>query len=228
VAGDPLPKPTPEMERVSAVLAERLSRLRRHLIDGRLIARGTFYRTGSVCEIDPQQWARRGLYIDVSNGDLVEPENGELIARWTALTLWSPETNHAPHQQFAQATPFHVKPMAHDDLLSTAMAAKQSADVGHPSPSKAVQAVLSKEKVLTGNPGKRALNMDEPQPEPAIPDCPPELGDVAKREWDRLVGELATLRIITNLDRAALAAYCNAYALWADSIGAIQKYTAPW
>jgi P27 family predicted phage terminase small subunit len=79
-------------------------------------------------------------------------------------------------------------------------------------------------KLLTGNPGKRALNMDEPQPEPAIPDCPPELGDVAKREWDRLVGELATLRIVTNLDRAALAAYCNAYALWADSIGAIQKY----
>jgi hypothetical protein len=28
-------------------------------------------------------------------------------------------------------------------------------------------------KVLTGNPGKRPLNMDEPQPEPAIPDCPP-------------------------------------------------------
>jgi P27 family predicted phage terminase small subunit len=79
-------------------------------------------------------------------------------------------------------------------------------------------------KLLTGNPGKRALNMDEPQPEPAIPDCPPELGDVAKREWERLVGELATLRIITNLDRAALAAYCNAYALWADSIESIQKY----
>jgi P27 family predicted phage terminase small subunit len=79
-------------------------------------------------------------------------------------------------------------------------------------------------KVLTGNPGKRPLNVDEPQPEPAIPDCPPELGDVAKREWDRLVGELATLRIITNLDRAALAAYCNAYGLWADSIESIQKY----
>ena len=79
-------------------------------------------------------------------------------------------------------------------------------------------------KVLTGNPGKRPLNMDEPQPEPAIPDCLPELGEVAKREWDRLVGELATLRIITNLDRAALAAYCNAYALWAGSIESIQKY----
>src|ERR1043166_7625259 len=79
-------------------------------------------------------------------------------------------------------------------------------------------------KVLTGNPGKRPLNVAELTPEPAIPDCPPELGPVAHREWDRLVGELASLRLLTNLDRAALAAYCGAYALWAESMEAIQKY----
>src|ERR1043166_1693659 len=79
-------------------------------------------------------------------------------------------------------------------------------------------------KVLTGNPGKRPLNMDEPRPEVVIPGCPPELGPVAKREWDRLVGELAALRLLTNLDRAALAAYCGAYALWAEAMEAIQKY----
>ena len=61
-------------------------------------------------------------------------------------------------------------------------------------------------KVLTGNPGKRPLNTEEPMPEIAIPECPIELGPVAKREWDRLVGELASLRLLTNLDRAALAA----------------------
>jgi P27 family predicted phage terminase small subunit len=32
------------------------------------------------------------------------------------------------------------------------------------------------------------------------------------------------LKILTALDRAALAAYCNAYGLWAEAIGAIQKY----
>ena len=79
-------------------------------------------------------------------------------------------------------------------------------------------------KVLTGNPGKRPLNAAELSPEPAIPDCPAELGPVARREWDRLVGELASLRLLTNLDRAALAAYCGAYALWAESMEAIQKY----
>ena len=81
-------------------------------------------------------------------------------------------------------------------------------------------------KVLTGNPGKRPLNMDEPQPEIAIPDCPPELGAVAQREWHRLAGDLAKLRLLTNLDRAALAAYCNAYSLWVESLDGIQKHGA--
>lgn len=79
-------------------------------------------------------------------------------------------------------------------------------------------------KVLTGNPGKRPLNDAEPRPEPALPECPPELGETARREWDRLAPELAALRIVTNLDRAALAAYCGAYALWAEATEAIQKY----
>jgi len=79
-------------------------------------------------------------------------------------------------------------------------------------------------KALTGNPGKRPLNPAELNPEPAMPECPAELGPVARREWDRLVGELAALRLLTNLDRAALAAYCGAYALWAEAMEAIQKY----
>jgi P27 family predicted phage terminase small subunit len=79
-------------------------------------------------------------------------------------------------------------------------------------------------KVLSGNPGKRPLNSDEPKPERAIPVCPAELGPVARREWDRLGKELASLGLLTNLDRAALAAYCGAYALWAEATEAIQKY----
>jgi P27 family predicted phage terminase small subunit len=79
-------------------------------------------------------------------------------------------------------------------------------------------------KLLTGNPGKRPMNMHEPKPEPAVPDCPAELGEVARREWDRLAGELGKLKLLTTLDRAALAAYCGAYALWAEATEAIQKY----
>jgi P27 family predicted phage terminase small subunit len=79
-------------------------------------------------------------------------------------------------------------------------------------------------KVLTGNPGKRPLNDTEPRPQAAVPDCPSELGDLARQEWNRLVGELAALKMLTNLDRAALAAYCGAYALWAEATQASQKY----
>lgn len=68
------------------------------------------------------------------------------------------------------------------------------------------------------------MNMHEPKPEPAVPDCPAELGEVARREWGRLASELGKLRLLTQLDRAALAAYCGAYALWAEATEAIQKY----
>src|SRR5262249_24203189 len=79
-------------------------------------------------------------------------------------------------------------------------------------------------KALTGNPGKRPLNSAELNPEPAVPECPAELGPVARREWDRLVGELAALRLLTNLDRAALAAYCGAHSLSAQAVEAIHKH----
>ena len=79
-------------------------------------------------------------------------------------------------------------------------------------------------KLITGNPGKRPLNANEPKPEATIPECPAELGPVARREWDRMATELAPLRILTQLDRAALAAYCGAYAMWAEATESIQKY----
>jgi P27 family predicted phage terminase small subunit len=81
-------------------------------------------------------------------------------------------------------------------------------------------------KVLTGNPGKRPLNEDEPQPEPVALECPPELTGAAQREWNRLVGQLTALRLLTELDRTALASYCFAYSLWVEATEAIQKYGA--
>ncbi|MEC9367514.1 MAG: phage terminase small subunit P27 family [Pseudomonadota bacterium] len=79
-------------------------------------------------------------------------------------------------------------------------------------------------KTLAGNPGKRKLNHDEPKPPPAVPDCPPELGPAAQKEWGRLVGDLSRLGLLTNLDRTALATYCNAYALWSEAIEQIGKF----
>lgn len=77
---------------------------------------------------------------------------------------------------------------------------------------------------MTGNPGKRPLNLHEPRPEPALPDCPPELGPLARQEWMRIAAELSKLNLITNLDRGALATYCGAYALWAEAMEQIQRF----
>lgn len=85
-------------------------------------------------------------------------------------------------------------------------------------------------RAITGNPGKRPLNPSEPMPElltlDAIPEPPSELSKRAQAEWHRLAPQLATLRILTALDRAALAAYCAAYALWAEAIEAVGQYGA--
>ncbi|HEY8609747.1 MAG TPA: phage terminase small subunit P27 family [Roseomonas sp.] len=86
--------------------------------------------------------------------------------------------------------------------------------------------VPSRIKQLTGNPGKRPLNHEEPKPEVTTPECPVHLAGLAREEWDRLSAELSKLRMLTNLDRAALASYCVAYGVWADAAEKIQKYGA--
>ena len=69
-------------------------------------------------------------------------------------------------------------------------------------------------KVLEGNPGKRALNKDEPKPQAKIPSCPSHLDKEAKAEWRRISKELLQLNLLTAIDRAALAAYCMAWSRW--------------
>ncbi|AZF90288.1 MAG: terminase small subunit [Phage 5P_3] len=77
----------------------------------------------------------------------------------------------------------------------------------------------TKLKELRGNPGKRALNAHEPQPRAAKVTCPRWLPTAAKREWRRIAPELVRLGLLTVADRAALAAYCEA---WAEAIMAHQ------
>ena len=69
-------------------------------------------------------------------------------------------------------------------------------------------------KRLEGNPGKRPLNRHEPQPRVDSVYCPRWLSQDAKREWRRVAPELTRLGLLTLVDRAALAAYCEAYAEW--------------
>lgn len=64
---------------------------------------------------------------------------------------------------------------------------------------------------LAGNPGHRPLPRGEPHPERGAPSRPDWLLPEAKREWARVVPELDRLGLLTKIDRAALAAYCQCY-----------------
>jgi P27 family predicted phage terminase small subunit len=54
-------------------------------------------------------------------------------------------------------------------------------------------------------------------PLPELPSCPPHLGDEAKREWRRVGKELLACGLISKIDRAALAAYCQCWARWVEA-----------
>ena len=78
-------------------------------------------------------------------------------------------------------------------------------------------------KVLEGNPGKRSLNTGEPKPEKKAPRCPAWLEDEAKKEWRRMAKQLEHLGILTEIDMAAFAGYCQAYARWKEAEEFISK-----
>lgn len=70
---------------------------------------------------------------------------------------------------------------------------------------------------LQGNPGKRAWNHDEPVPPDVVPRCPKHLAPVARTEWRRVARSLYAMGVLTLIDRAALAAYCQSYAKWVEA-----------
>lgn len=72
-------------------------------------------------------------------------------------------------------------------------------------------------KLLQGTfrPG-RAVD-GEPAPEVATPEVPEHLSDLAKVEWGRISQELWQLGLLSRIDRAALAAYCEAWSDWVDA-----------
>ncbi len=69
-------------------------------------------------------------------------------------------------------------------------------------------------RLLRGNPGKRRINTREPRPPSGTPVCPRWLSPEAKRAWRETVPVLKRMRILTQVDRDALTAYCQTYARW--------------
>ena len=69
--------------------------------------------------------------------------------------------------------------------------------------------------------GKKFIRMEvirlaqrgrKPKPKAKAPSCPKWLEDDAKKEWRRLAKQMEQLGILTEVDMAAFAAYCQSYA----------------
>ena len=78
-------------------------------------------------------------------------------------------------------------------------------------------------KRLAGNPGKRKLGEGEPTPPAKKPPCPKHLQGEARKEWNRMSKQLFALGLLTQVDRAALAAYCQAWAHWVEANEQVEK-----
>jgi P27 family predicted phage terminase small subunit len=72
-------------------------------------------------------------------------------------------------------------------------------------------------KKAEGNPGKRKLNTQEPQPLPGVPGCPDHLDAVARKEWGRLSEILMAMKVLTEADYIALGNLCQAYSTLIDA-----------
>ncbi len=79
-------------------------------------------------------------------------------------------------------------------------------------------------RVLMGNPGKRPLPKNEPKPPPVSPRVPSFLTKDAKKEWKRIAPQLERLGLLTQMDMAALAGYCESYAQWKKAVEFMHKH----
>jgi len=69
-------------------------------------------------------------------------------------------------------------------------------------------------KILEGEPNKDRINLNEPQPLTLEVNCPKHLKGEARAEWRRIYPELKAMGLISLIDRAALAVYCQAWERW--------------
>lgn len=78
-------------------------------------------------------------------------------------------------------------------------------------------------KLIDGNPGRRPINQNEPKPDPALLEPPANLKGMARQEWIEMAAELHKLKLLSNIDRAALAAYCQSWAIWNAAVAGLNR-----
>lgn len=76
---------------------------------------------------------------------------------------------------------------------------------------------------LEGNPSKRPMNSAEPMPDPKKPPAPKWLRGEGRREWNRVARRLNEVGLLTYVDRATLAMYCDAWGEYVEARDKVEK-----
>ena len=71
----------------------------------------------------------------------------------------------------------------------------------------------TKIRILNGNPSRRPLPANEPQYAPGVPDRPKGMSADARKQWNRLVGEMANSGVLRRVDGGALGMLCEDLAM---------------
>lgn len=80
-------------------------------------------------------------------------------------------------------------------------------------------------RVYEGNPGKRPLPENEPQPE-GVAVKPAGLGEIASQTWDEQAAILGPLNLLTPADQKAFMAYCHAWEDYCIARADVEKHGA--
>jgi hypothetical protein len=182
---DPLPTVPPDVKDVAEIIVDRWARLRRRLIKGELVARGMFTRTGEVRPIEPLQWARHGLSVDVECGDLIEYQAHKPVVWWSGLSLVNPNPDGTIGCQIPNA------PQAPAPISRSAAPGKSAK--ARPRPMANAVAHALKEKGLDQGPGERTFKQVAGIIAPLMP-LPPKteaeilaLAKAVKRHYDERI-----------------------------------------
>lgn len=83
-------------------------------------------------------------------------------------------------------------------------------------------------KLVTGNPGRRPLNEDEPQVDFERPACPAHVSDKGRETWGYVCGILEGMGIISTVDAIAIEMLCESYADYLAASKALEDFGGPY
>lgn len=78
-------------------------------------------------------------------------------------------------------------------------------------------------RLIRGTASHHAAPKHAVKPRPVAPECPEWLDDDARAEWKKTVPKLVKLGVVSDVDGAVLASYCQAYARWVQAERAISR-----